>query len=134
MVDKLIQYEINDARVDDERLQLLTEYAVFYTKDMDAEWFAHPKTFNFASFGNNVLMQDVRLVLQSNTFNISERIGSNTYALCSSNIKTHYFVVRFSNPSSASNFNMRIRQDVNPEISCSTFWLTDSTLQKINSL
>lgn len=116
-----------------EPLQLLAHHIVFYPKNLNPDWFANPKTFNFTNDSFTVKSQGVHLVLLSKTFNISKEVGVNNYVLCSANVPTHRFIVRFGRGVSANYFLTFIKDDLNDDIDCPPNLVTHKMVKKIRA-
>lgn len=123
---KLFQYHIAE-----ERVQLLAESAAVYTRNL--KMLARPRTINFAQYRFITPAEDVYLVLQSRKFNFSVEICPRMYILCTSDIKTHRFVVLFPDDKSVSSVftTSSIAQDLNHDIPCPTDSLPFQVLQQL---
>lgn len=134
-VDKLFQYKIYDLQRNEEPLQLMAESVVFYSKVFRAELDARPTSFNFAMHGADSYIQNVYLVLESGSFNISKKkvgLNSSIYVFCSRNVVTHRFILFFSNENTSQRIYRRVANHLDNQIFCTTDWLRPEILQKIN--
>lgn len=131
---KVFQYQIYESEEIKkvQPLRLLADRILFYPKDLDAAWFSHPKCFNFVDFDyQDSRIQGVHMVMLAKTFNISPRIDTNKYVLCSENIPTHEFTLIFRNRRIADDFYSSVKYDLNNKLACDGKWLTNEVLTEI---
>lgn len=81
----------------------------------------------------NQRAQEVDLVFQPHTFNISLRIDDNKYVLCLMGKRHLVYVVLFPDETNAAAFHHSVENDVNLDIVCSSDWLTPELLRQVNS-
>lgn len=130
----MFQYQTYETENNEQPLKLLARQILFYPKHLDANRFPYPKSFNFAGRGFIAASHDVHLVLLAKTFNVSEKIGKNKFVLCSANVPTHIFILRFSKAIAAMYFYTFVENDLNHQIPCSADWITEDLINDINRL
>lgn len=132
-IQTLFQYQIYETENNEQPLQLLAHDVILYSKYLNANRFVNPKSFSFVYNDISTESQEIHLVLLSTTFTVSLIPGTNMYVLCSANIPTHRFILRFPQRESARHFNKFIKNDLNGEIDCEIRWVTFDLLRDINS-
>lgn len=120
-MEKFFQYQILHTEKNPRPLQLLSYHAEVYEKFLSDKWSLGPKSLTFADSSGIV-----HLVLLSKTFNFSMigELGPNVFVLCSENITTHRFIIRFKRRENASTFYEFIKNDLNDQIPCRIDWVT----------
>lgn len=145
-VDKLFQYRLYDSGNNEERLEKLANFAVYYSKWMSVDrgrrvrtsnvGFTGPRTLNFTKRGTSCSFQYAYLVLLSKTFNISEKVEEhkNISVLCSLNIVTYRFILVFHNAREAHHFYRTFQNHLDHRIHCPVDWLLPEILEKLQYL
>ena len=128
----MFQYPTDDEPISLERLTLLSQNDTLYMRDLDPKWIEDPKTFSFVHV-RHVRDQKAVMIVQSKTFSISPRLGDDLYVLCTYDIEYRIFILLFPDKTNADNFETAVKDDLEPDVPCSSEWLTFELLQKINS-
>lgn len=131
-IDRIFKYPKGDSANGDKILFPLSCANVFYAKRMDSARFDHSKSFNFVRVMSSK-SQEADLIVQPKTFNISQRFCGNKYVLCAHYDQFSLYVLRFPSGTEADKFFASVENDIDPNIVCSTDWLTPELSQQIDS-
>lgn len=130
---KLLQYQLS-TKPNEDPLQSLAAPVEVYHKNLNFNWFPRMKSVNFVYNDSDAGTDSVHLLLLSKTFNISEKLDTNKFILCSQNITSHRFILNFPQNTHAKNFFAFIKNDLNKEIPCPIEpWVTYKFLKIVNS-